>query len=333
MKRVAIFTYGTLSYFVFLGTFLYVIGFVGNFLVPKSIDSEPLLPFAQALAIDLALLAIFAVQHSLMARPFFKRWLTRFVPESAERSTYVLASSLALIAMFVHWRPLGGEVWTVTDATLRGVLWGGFAFGWLLVLISTFLINHFDLFGLRQVWLQLMGRPYTQLAFRTPGPYRYVRHPLYVGWFFAFWCTPTMSASHLLFAIMTTAYILIAIQLEERDLMQFHPEYREYRDNVPPALATLQMAGCPWRGGGGVGGWLCGSRSGVNQLQPTTHHPPLTTYHLQIHNFSPSVNSSRSMRPRKKVRRKTARYGKRVRSGESCTAYGRKPMRSRVPSG
>jgi protein-S-isoprenylcysteine O-methyltransferase Ste14 len=232
-RRSVIFLYGVASYAIFFATFLYAIGFIGNFAVPRTLDGALTGGFWPSLLIDLALLGAFAIQHSLMARPFFKRWLTRFVPESAERSTYVLASSLALIAMFMHWRPLGGEVWTVTDATLRGVLWGGFAFGWLLVLISTFLINHFDLFGLRQVWLQLLGRPYTQLAFRTPGPYRYVRHPLYVGWFFAFWCTPTMSASHLLFAIMTTAYILVAIQLEERDLMKFHPEYREYCENVP----------------------------------------------------------------------------------------------------
>ncbi len=153
-----------------------------------------------------------------MARPAFKRWFTRVVPESAERSTYVLASSLALIVMFAFWQPLGGEVWTVTDATARGAIWGAFAFGWLLVLVSTFLINHFDLFGLRQVWLQLIGRPYTHLPFGTPALYRYVRHPLYVGWFFAFWATPMMTLSHLVFAVMTTAYILVAIQLEERDL-------------------------------------------------------------------------------------------------------------------
>ena len=231
-KRISIFAYGVISYAIFFATFLYAVGFIGNFAVPRTLDGAPAIDFTMALLIDLGLLGLFAIQHSVMARPVFKRWFTKWVPETAERSTYVLLSSLALIAMFAWWQPLGGQIWNVSSP-LREMLWGGFAFGWLLVLFSTFLINHFDLFGLRQVWLQLLGRPYTQLAFRTPGPYRYVRHPLYVGWFFAFWCTPTMSASHLLFAIMTTAYIMIAIQLEERDLMQFHPEYREYRDNVP----------------------------------------------------------------------------------------------------
>jgi methanethiol S-methyltransferase len=240
-KRLTIFLYGVTSYAVFFGTFLYAIGFIGNFGVPRALDGEVIGGFWRSLGVDLCLLGAFAVQHSLMARPFFKRWLTRFVPESAERSTYVLASSLALIALFVHWRPLGGEAWMVTDATLRGLLWGGFAFGWLLVLVATFLINHFDLFGLRQVWLQLRGRPYTHLAFSTPGPYRYVRHPLYVGWFFAFWCTPTMTASHLLFAIATSAYILVAIQFEERDLVaHFGETYRSYKARVPSLIPVLR---------------------------------------------------------------------------------------------
>ena len=231
--RIAIFLYGVVSYAIFFVTFLYAVGFIGNFGVPRTLDAGPSRPFVESLLIDLGLLALFALQHSVMARPAFKRWFTRVVPEAAERSTYVLASSVALIAMFALWQPLGGVVWTVTDATARGVLWGCFAFGWLLVLVSTFLINHFDLFGLRQVWLQLVGKPYTTLVFGTPGPYKLVRHPLYVGWFFAFWATPTMTVSHLLFAIMTTAYILVAIQLEERDLETFHPEYREYKARVP----------------------------------------------------------------------------------------------------
>jgi protein-S-isoprenylcysteine O-methyltransferase Ste14 len=233
-KRLTIFMYGVVVYAIFFVTFLYAVGFVGNFGVPRTMDSAREGDFWTALLIDLGLLGLFAIQHSVMARPAFKRWFTRLVPESAERSTYVLFSSLALIALFAFWQPLGGTVWTVTDPTLRGVLWGAFAFGWLLVLVSTFLINHFDLFGLRQVWLQLLGRPYTSIGFRTPGPYRYVRHPLYVGWFFAFWATPTMTLSHLVFAIATAGYILIAIQLEERDLVaHLGHAYRDYRNRVP----------------------------------------------------------------------------------------------------
>jgi protein-S-isoprenylcysteine O-methyltransferase Ste14 len=196
-------------------------------------DSPREVPFTTALLTDLALLGLFAIQHSVMARPGFKRWWTRIVPETAERSTYVLLSSLALILMFAYWQPLGGAVWAVASPLGQAVLYAAFAFGWLLVLISTFLINHFDLFGLRQVWLQLLGKPYTQLKFGTPLFYRYVRHPLYVGWFFAFWATPTMTVTHLVFAIATTAYILIAIQLEERDLVEAHPEYESYRRSVP----------------------------------------------------------------------------------------------------
>ena len=232
MNRWAVFTYGVGAYVVFLGTFLYAAGFVGNFAVPKSLDSPREGSIAAALVVNLGLLALFALQHSLMARPAFKRWWTRWVPEPAERSTYVLASSLALILLFALWRPLGGVVWDVTEPLARAVLLGLFAFGWLLVLVTTFLINHFDLFGLRQVWLHLVGKPYTPIEFRMPGAYRYVRHPLYVGWLLAFWGTPTMTATHLLFAVMTTAYILIAIKLEERDLVTAHPEYEEYRRNV-----------------------------------------------------------------------------------------------------
>ena len=233
-KRLTIFLYGVTSYAVFFATFLYAVGFIGNFGVPRTLDSTPTSGFMTSLLVDLGLLGLFAIQHSVMARPAFKRWFTRAVPECAERSTYVLASSLALIAMFALWQPLGGSVWTAQDATLRGVIWGVFAFGWLLVLVATFLINHFDLFGLRQVWLQLIRRPYTHLAFGTPGPYRYVRHPLYVGWLMVFWATPTMTLSHLVFAIATTAYILIAVQLEERDLIAQHGHlYADYRAQVP----------------------------------------------------------------------------------------------------
>ena len=234
LKRVAFLAYGVVCYVVFLATFLYAIGFIGGFGVPRPLDGAASGPIGVAIAIDAGLLGLFAVQHSVMARRWFKEWWTRLVPWPVERSTYVLFSSLALIALFAGWRPLGGSVWSVDDPTGRLVLRALFAFGWGLVLVCTFLINHFDLFGLRQVWLFAMGRPYTTLRFATPGPYRLVRHPLYVGWFFAFWMTPTMTLSHLLFAIATTAYILIAIQFEERDLVHEHGRaYDDYRRRVP----------------------------------------------------------------------------------------------------
>ena len=233
MSRIVAFVYGVVAYAIFFATFLYAAGFVGNLVVPKSLDSAPVGPIGTSLLINLGLLALFAVQHSVMARPGFKRMWTRIVPPAVERSTYVLASSLALIFLFWQWRPLGGVVWDIQNPMIRGLIHAEFAFGWLLVLVTTFLINHFDLFGLRQVWLHLRGRPYQPLRFTTPGPYRVVRHPLYVGWFFAFWATPTMTVTHLLFAVATTAYILIAIQLEERDLVAAHPEYANYRRRVP----------------------------------------------------------------------------------------------------
>jgi len=244
IKRIAFFAYGTISYAIFLGTFLYALGFVGNFGVPRTLDGAPAESLALALAVDAGLLALFAVQHSVMARRWFKDWWTRFVPRPLERSTYVLFSSLALLLLFWQWRPLGGVVWSVESQAGRVVLWALFAFGWGLVLVSTFLINHFDLFGLRQVWLYLLGRPYTALHFGTPGPYRLVRHPLYVGWLFAFWATPTMAAAHLLFSVATTAYILLAIQFEERDLAREHGEsYEEYRRAVPMLVPFTRRRG------------------------------------------------------------------------------------------
>ena len=237
VKRLVFFVYGSFAYLVFLGTFLYAIAFVGGFVVPTRLDGVPHSPLGLALAIDAGLLAVFAVQHSVMARRWFKEWWTQIVPWAIERSTYVLAASLALMLLFWQWRPLGGSVWSVDNATARLVIWTLFAAGWALVLVTTFLINHFDLFGLRQVWLPLVGKPYSKLTFAAPGPYRLVRHPLYLGFLVAFWMTPTMTVAHLVFAIATTAYILIAIQFEEHDLIAEHgATYVNYRRRVPMIL-------------------------------------------------------------------------------------------------
>jgi len=230
MGRQLALLYGVLCYLIFFATFLYAIAFVGGVFVPLSLDSDPAGPFAESLLIDAILLGIFAVQHSVMARPAFKRWWTRFVPAAVERSTYVLFSSLALILLFWQWRPLGGMVWQVDSLVARDVLWALFALGWATVLIGTFLINHFDLFGLRQVWLNWRRTPYTPPGFVTPLFYRVVRHPIMLGFIVAFWATPHMTLAHLIFAIATTAYILIALQLEEHDLAASIGEpYRDYQ--------------------------------------------------------------------------------------------------------
>lgn len=245
MKRALFFAYGIVCYLIFFGTFLYAVGFLGDFGVPTTLDGPARDPLATALAIDVGLLGVFAVQHSLMARRWFKAWWTRLVPPPIERSTYVLLSSLALGLLLWQWRPMGGVVWSVGDPVGRMVLHGLFAFGIALVLVATFVINHFDLFGLRQVWIHLRGRQYTHLPFSTPALYRVVRHPLYVGWFFAFWMTPTMTLAHLVFAVATSAYMLIAIRFEERDLVHYHgAAYEEYRRRVP-MLVPLTRRGQP----------------------------------------------------------------------------------------
>lgn len=239
-KRLAVFVYGLVSYLAFFLTFVYAVGFIGNLYVPKSMDSTARISFWAALIIDALLLFAFAVQHSVMARPAFKEVLTRFIPEAAERSTYVLCSSLLLMALFAFWQPVGGIVWHVTNPAGQNVINFVFGFGFALVFVATLLINHFDLFGLRQVSLYLVRKPYTYLEFRTPLFYRYVRHPLYVGWLIAFWATPTMTGAHLLFAVLTSAYILTAIRWEERDLVTIHgAKYQDYQKRVPKLIPSL----------------------------------------------------------------------------------------------
>jgi protein-S-isoprenylcysteine O-methyltransferase Ste14 len=239
-KRTLFFVYGVAAYVIFLATFLYAIAFVGGFLVPRTLDGPLVGSIGEAILVNCGLLAVFAVQHSVMARRWFKERWTQVVPWAIERSTYVLAASLALMLVIWQWRPIGIEIWSVEDPTARAVIWAVFALGWGTVLLATFLINHFDLFGLRQVWLPLTGRPYTPVTLRTPRLYRHLRHPLYFGFLLAFWATPHMTLAHLLFAAATTAYILVAIQLEERDLVHEHGQaYEEYRRKVPMIIPSL----------------------------------------------------------------------------------------------
>jgi protein-S-isoprenylcysteine O-methyltransferase Ste14 len=233
LPRLLALAYGVLSYLIFFGVFWYSIGFVGNLVFPKTIDSGPQVPLGEALAVDLLLLGLFAVQHSVMARPGFKQVWTRWVPEPVERSTYVLLSSLLLALLFWQWRPIRGTVWEADHPVVVGALWGLCATGWLITLISTFLIDHFDLFGLRQVYLFATRRPYSPPPFSITLLYRVVRHPLLLGFLIAFWATPAMTWGHLLFAGMMTVYILIAIPLEERDLrMALKDSYEQYRQQV-----------------------------------------------------------------------------------------------------
>jgi protein-S-isoprenylcysteine O-methyltransferase Ste14 len=241
MGRILSLAYGLAAYCAFLGTILYAIGFVSGFGVPKTIDTGQAGPIGEALIVNVLLLSLFAMQHSVMARKPFKQWLTLFIPSAIERSTYVFFSSLALILLFWQWRPIAAVVWKVSEPTLATALIGLSLFGWLLVFASTFLISHFELFGLRQVLLNLTRQGQTEPQFRTPMLYKIVRHPLYLGFVIAMWATPVMSAGHLLFAAMTTAYILVGIALEERDLIElFGDEYKRYRERVPMLVPLLQ---------------------------------------------------------------------------------------------
>jgi protein-S-isoprenylcysteine O-methyltransferase Ste14 len=237
MNPALMLVYGIVSYVLFLVAFLYAIGFVGDFVVPKSINSGPPESWTVALPIDAVLLGLFAIQHSVMARPAFKRWWTKIIPPVAERTTYVLISSLLLLLLYWQWRPLPDVIWHVEAAAVRHLLWGLFAAGWLIVLASTFMIDHFELFGLRQAVGYFRGQPNTPASFKTPGLYRFVRHPLMLGFIIAFWAAPDMTAGRLLFAVATTVYILIALQLEERDLVHYFGEqYEQYRRRVPMLL-------------------------------------------------------------------------------------------------
>jgi protein-S-isoprenylcysteine O-methyltransferase Ste14 len=234
MQRSLNMLFALVAYAIFFATFLYLIAFVGNIAaVPRTVDVGPAAPVAAALVIDIALIALFGVQHSVMARPGFKTWWTRVVPPPAERSVYVLMASAVLIILFAFWRPIAGTVWSVTSPLGAGVLWALFALGWGIVLISTFLLNHFELFGLQQAWLHLRGRQAEPPELRQPMLYKWIAHPLYAGFFLAFWATPRMSYGHLLLAAGMSAYMLIAIRYEERDLTGFYGEdYTRYRKGV-----------------------------------------------------------------------------------------------------
>ena len=243
MYRIATLAYGVVAYLGFVGVSLYAVGFIGGFLTPTSLDGPPTRPLGAALTIDTALLAAFALQHSIMARPAFKRWWTRFVPQSAERSTYVMATNLVLLVLFAAWRPIGGALWATTGGVRLAVV-GVYLLGWAVLFYATWLIDHFDLFGLRQVWRRFADQPYVAPKFHTPSLYRVVRHPIYVGWLIIFWAAPTMTVAHLMFALATTAYILGAIQLEERDLLgAFGREYAEYRRRTPMLIPRFGPKG------------------------------------------------------------------------------------------
>lgn len=243
MTRTATLLFAILAYAIFFATFLYLICFVGNLpFAPLTVDRGSPSPVAMAVVIDVALIALFGVQHSVMARQGFKKWWTRIVPPPAERSVYVLAASAALIILFLLWRPIGPVVWNVTTPLLRDLIWAAFAAGWLIVLLSTFLINHFELFGLQQAWFNMRGRQAAAPQLRQPLFYRWVAHPLYSGFFLAFWATPQMTTGHLLLAAGVSVYMLIAIGYEERDLVGlFGQDYETYRAGVGKLIPRFRQ--------------------------------------------------------------------------------------------
>jgi protein-S-isoprenylcysteine O-methyltransferase Ste14 len=246
MGRVLALAYAIASYLVFFVTFLYAVGFVGGFVTPTSVDAGPAGSVGTAVLVDLVLLGLFGLQHSIMARPGFKRRWTRIVPRPVERATFVLLASVILLVTFAFWRPIEGVVWNVQGALGRDLLWALFAVGWSIVFLGTWMIDHFDLFGLRQAWTYFRGGEYRHPHFQTRGFYRYVRHPLMLGFIVAFWATPTMTLGHLLFAGVSTAYILVALQFEERDLLTYHGEaYEVYRRSTPSLIPGLKGGPVP----------------------------------------------------------------------------------------
>jgi protein-S-isoprenylcysteine O-methyltransferase Ste14 len=256
MSQAFVFLYGAVAYGLFFAVFTYLIGFVGNLVVPKSIDSGPSGPLGEAFLLNIALVGLFAVQHSVMARPDFKAWWTRFVPKPIERSTYVLLASLVLALLFWQWRPIPILLWDVQEPVVAALLTGISLFGWIVALYSSFIIDHFDLFGLRQVYLHLRNRPYTYPPFAVKSLYRLVRHPLMVGILLGVWVTPTMTVGHLLFAGLMTGYILVGVALEERDLARhLGGEYARYRSQTPrfvPSLPNRKNPETPGLGGGAM---------------------------------------------------------------------------------
>lgn len=241
IQRILVLLYGTVAYLLSLAIFLYLAGFIGGFLTPTQLDGPLEGSLATAFLVNLGLLLLFAVQHSVMSRPWFKQWWTQFIPQPIERSTYLLFTNVVVIAWFAFWQPLGGTLWKVTNETGQSILYALYACGWLIVLSMTFLINHFDLFGLRQVWLYFRGRPYTSLTFVTPGPYRVVRHPLYIGWMITFWATPYMTIGHFLFALILTIYMVVAAIYEEYDLVKhFGKRYQAYQEQVSMFVPWLR---------------------------------------------------------------------------------------------